>query len=427
MARLLRSAAMSAGNETPREWFLHPAGKLELLLPPGWVARKHDGLQFHFGPSDRGVGELVLATLEIKKPGLAGRLLGRKPPTAEECFLQILPGLMSERTSEVESGTLGELAFASATGLWRDDATGRLEEGRAWLLARGEQGVLAMYSIPRGQAEAAIEESLAAEEAIATIDLLDPVPLDAIAPFAAKVLGRIRPGAAVEAVSRGVKLDGETFSLDMVAGWCERHPGFVRPIVSAYVRELAGVHPAGPPPRLDDVRHRIRPVLRPDVFYEECSPGFKPLRRLVVPKLFASYVVSCAYDAPYVTEAVLESWGVTEQFVDELALSGLEHAANEVPVEVTGPVVRCGEEDGWTASRLLSPTFLHRISRHLGERFVVAIPSRDELLALREPVDVAGLKQKVLELATTRPFPMTHVLVGVAIDGNGRPHLTAVG
>jgi hypothetical protein len=372
------------------------------------------------------VGELVLATIEIKKPGLAGRLLGRKPPTVEEVFLQLAPGLMSERTSEVETGNLGELAFASCTGVWRDDATGRLEEGRAWLLAKGERGVLAIYSIPRGQADAAAEESLAAEEAIATIDILDPVPLDEVTPFAAKVMGRIRPGAAVEAAPGGVKLDGNTFSLDALAEWCARHPGFVRPLVTAYVRELAAVHPVGPPPRLDDVRHRIRPVLRPDVFYEESSPGFEPVRRLVVPRVFASYVVSCAYDAPYVTESVLSSWGVTEQFVEELALEGLERANADVPLETAGPVVRCSEEDGWTASRLLSPTFLHRVSRHVGEKFVVAVPSRDELLALREPVDVVGLKQKVLELATTRPFPITHVLIGVAIDGNGRPHLTAV-
>jgi hypothetical protein len=406
------------GPEAPyglQQW-IHPAGSFRLTLPAGWVRAKHDpdaGQQL-FRPCQDAVGELGLQTLGVGGPPRAGRCAA--------VLEQFFPAIKVE-----SSGKITAVGDAEDESAWCDvsfRAEEGLRTGRLWLRLRGEEGVFASYDCPHERAAESAGELESAHGAFRALEFLSDAP--DMTGWLTDALGRVASAGAIGLVDGVVHLDGGGVDLDVLEEWIRAQPAFARSLTTRYAREILALRrPRHEAPPLDAVRHRLRPLFRPDVFFEDMGE-LRLARRPFVSKVEVVYVLDDAYDRPYVRAEWLETWGIDGDELHELSLAGLE-ATSHFPLEEQqdeeGVVraVQCSEEDGYALSRLLLPSFVKRLVPQLSSPFVALLPREDLLLTLVPPPSeeaLSGLRQAALGLSAQGPFPISPALLECQLQGD---------
>ncbi len=177
-------------------------------------------------------------------------------------------------------------------------------------------------------------------------------------------------------------------------------------------------------PPLDDIAHRIMPML-----YPESDADVNLAEFVQVPwvgGLTVMFVLDEDSTYRFVHKKMLETWELTIDDLEELAMENLELYARENPLEVT----LIGENDSprmlvpvqpnaYNSVRLLGDHLHSRLREMLGPELVVGVPNRDFFVAvsLKHPQLVGQVRQRVIEDYQSMHHPLTQRLLVVSADG----------
>ncbi len=135
----------------------------------------------------------------------------------------------------------------------------------------------------------------------------------------------------------------------------------------------------------DEVRTRLRPVLRPDTFGQAGPMGMvPPLSRAALPHLRELVVVDRPESMAYVTPPRLEEWGVSADDVFAAARQNLaelaEQSLRQHWPDGNAMVRMVDSGDGYFTSLLLAPGWLAGVSERMGEPVVAFVPDVNTVL-----------------------------------------------
>lgn len=323
----------------------------------------------------------------------------------------------------------GALDVAWVEGQSVDAETGAPETGRYWVLVRGEVVACVAHTWPRGGPEPELPEREEVEAMLGSLTLRSPasLPLAGFASLVADALREARPDLDVRVERSGAIVIGEDegrIQLDNQWRQCGGHPDAVESLAQAIAESVPGRDEdlrAAPP--LDEVRERLRPLLKLEAFLRDAPTPL--LSRPFVAGLVVCYVVDSPRTVRYVMPAWLREWALTEDGLHALALSNLARTSREVPMQAAAQqdgrveLLCWDSQDGYDAARVLVPDLHRRLREHLGQTFLVGVPNRDFLVALREDDEelVRHCRQMVAEHARTMPYPLYGGLLRVSADG----------
>jgi len=155
------------------------------------------------------------------------------------------------------------------------------------------------------------------------------------------------------------------------------------------------------PDTWEEVRPRLRPVLRAATFGQAGTPGMQPpISRAAVPHLRELVVVDMPDSMAYVSPASVERWGVS---VEEIFAAA--HANLAVLAERTlrrefegGALIRMIDSgDGYFTSLLLVPGWLAEISRRAGEQVVAFVPNYTNMVLCPSGSGAVGQLYEIVE------------------------------
>lgn len=165
-------------------------------------------------------------------------------------------------------------------------------------------------------------------------------------------------------------------------------------------------------------------------------PQFLPTEKMeklnVISKPFSDdisigYVVSVDNRYEYIDADTMHIWEVTPEMIEEQAMRNLEAKSSNINVEVaeasdqdpTAKYVIVELDDGFAATRLLSPGVRRAIARELGDEYIAAIPTRDFLIFWHTqfPLFDAFAKQVQAEYDLEKDYPLTPAPFFVSKDG----------
>jgi hypothetical protein len=179
----------------------------------------------------------------------------------------------------------------------------------------------------------------------------------------------------------------------------------------------------------NDVRSRLRPVLRPQTFGQAGPPGMQPpLSRPALPFLHELVVVDHPEAMAYVTAGRLSDWGVSADEVFAAArenLAGIARRSLEAPWDTDGDsaiITMIDDGDAYFTSLLLAPGWLAAVGERIGGP-VLAFAPDNHTLVLCVPSDDVGplydLVEKHYQEATRSVSPVGYV---AAPDGRTVPY-----
>ena len=104
-------------------------------------------------------------------------------------------------------------------------------------------------------------------------------------------------------------------------------------------------------------------------------------------ELRCAFVIDKDESFAYISKKILEEIGIDLDTLKETAMSNLiklEEDSKRIEKILDNnqrPVVFCESKDGYAAARIMLPNFYEKVSKELGETFVVTIPDRDFMVA----------------------------------------------
>lgn len=216
--------------------------------------------------------------------------------------------------------------------------------------------------------------------------------------FAEPVTDRVRaaiaaasPGSRTELLADGgIEVTGPTGKMTMypdnVQKECDRYPDHCDDIIKKFVSALTSVNETS---KFELTESNVYPVIRPDAL-------LKNLRELVhqdpdkipISRAFTSdSVVVFAIDSPkvvrFATAKDLKRQGLSEERLQAIALDNVRHL-DPVKISVlpnSNGLVAAITQDTYATSRLFDATFVQELEHAVGGPVVVAVPTRDWIIA----------------------------------------------
>jgi hypothetical protein len=169
----------------------------------------------------------------------------------------------------------------------------------------------------------------------------------------------------------------------------------------------------------DDVRSRLRPVLRPQTFGQAGPPGMQPpLSRPALPFLHELVVVDHPEAMAYVTAGRLSDWEVSADDVFAAArenLAGIARRSLDAPWERDGDsavITMIDDGDAYFTSLLLAPGWLAEVGERIGGPVLAFAPDNHTLVLCAPPDDLGplyDLVEKHYQEATRSVSPVGYV------------------
>ncbi|MDT7896867.1 MAG: DUF1444 family protein [Armatimonadota bacterium] len=396
--------------------FRHPAHLYRLWYPADWEVDEDEKTgTFSFAAKENPVGQLDISVYTFSQ----------KLPLSHEEILDMFRQAMEqgEKQGEVQPCVVNG-AIGATTEYVTEDAT----YCRHWFLVRGQVGLFITYSCPVAERE---RERALVDDMIGSL-LISEEALDAHT-FTQMVLERCRvlmPDLRLEIEKPLVLVSREgegTFVIQLqnIYQACLREPDkreehlkrFLEGVVAAREQQKVEV------PTLKEVRHKIMPQLKTTEWMTSPTMGQVAFRRWVEP-LVITYVIDDGKYMRFIPRDWLEVWGLSINRLHELAIKNLVRFKSKFQMvalsdgqRVKGIVIAKG--DSYDAARLLLPDFYAQVSQLLGREFLVAVPSRDCLMAFcdDDPQFLAGILRQVREDARHDPYPLTDKIFRYTPDG----------
>lgn len=177
-------------------------------------------------------------------------------------------------------------------------------------------------------------------------------------------------------------------------------------------------------PDFASVRDRIMPMLYPEEVWAERFPNF--ISAPWVGGLVILYVVDESQAYWYIRQDLLDSWGLTQEGLNAVALENLDRYFDAQPMDFSlagdegGPrLLIPARPDAYNTARLLSEKFHARLHDVMGGEFAVGIPSRDFFVAvsLESAETVEHIRKKVGDDFRQMDHPLSDQLLLVTRDG----------
>ena len=177
-------------------------------------------------------------------------------------------------------------------------------------------------------------------------------------------------------------------------------------------------------PELDSVAERIMPMLYPE---DEAGSTLKDFVKIPwVGGLSIMFVLDEDDTYRFVHSSMLNTWRVTTEELESLAMENLDRFARDNPLEVT----LVGEDgdprmlvplkpNAYNSVRLLGHQLHGRLRQLLGAELVVGVPNRDFFVAvsLNHPQLVGEIQQQVDRDYQSMHHPLTSRLLVISADG----------
>ncbi len=385
--------------------FEHPLQLFRLEYPEGWQAQyREDGQMFLLAaPPGTPPGVLSVAPLALKQSAeFTPEELGAElMETARRAGLNAPP-------SDIRLRGRGTAVSASLEGPSPQQLPGT--QGsllRLWLIRQGALPLILTHMGPGtthlGQCNAvdAIVESVEFPE------ILPPTPSE----FAQRVMEvvereyphlRIAPATSEEAISGGaavaaIRLEDSRSgqSADLGLENLYRSALLTPESAGALIRDHLDRVSGGlfaPERELSfaGVRSRILPMLKPVDWASSAPDG---VRMLTVPfalELQVCFVVDEPEVVLFVTDDLLNDWGVPKEQIEGLALDNLAKRPIDpgllgIPGGEGQPVALIvSAQDGFAAARFTLPDIRQQLADLLGDEYLVGVPNRDFFIAFQE-------------------------------------------
>jgi len=248
------------------------------------------------------------------------------------------------------------------------------------------------------------------------------------------------PGAVLEATDNGFNLtvDGraQTCNLRGIYAAYAKNPEGKDTLIVQYLNNLI-VEP--PKHSWMDAQMLLRPTLKSANFIADANRSLAKNKEVdslpaqpFIGDLSAIIVTELPGQVAAITQGLLDNWGVTLEQAATQALNNMSMMSfpNVNNVLVAGGAVRKNvaqeevglvfEGDHLTATWLLSERFRQYVGQRLQGDYVVAVPSRSKLTAVRadEPGLVASVQQANRNFAT-QPYALTSQLFHVSASTTG--------
>lgn len=177
-------------------------------------------------------------------------------------------------------------------------------------------------------------------------------------------------------------------------------------------------------PPLSVISDRLMPMLYPE---EEAVNSLNEFVRIPwVAGLCVMFVIDEDDSYRFVHQKMLETWQVTLEQLEELAMENLHVYAQDNPLEVT----LVGEDgdprmlvplkpNAYNSVRLLGDQLHGRLRQMLGAELVVGVPNRDFFVAvsLSHPQLIGEVRQQVAQDYQSMHHPLTSRLLVISADG----------
>jgi hypothetical protein len=277
--------------------------------------------------------------------------------------------------------------------------------GRSWTLSQRATVLMVTYFADPVALEA---EREVVEAIIASAELDPPLPADAQALLEEVELRarRLVPDKRVTRAGFGIEVeDLGVLSLSNIYQATLVHPEQRDARIDQALGALSAICHA------DEILtdfERAGERLFPLLVSAENEPDSTRLVRPLNPSLSIAYSVDFGPAMARVTQQTVSQWGVDAIVVHERAL---ENLAREHPVELRAATrERCSclltDEFTFATGQVLLPDYHAKVSAEFGESFIVAMPSRDIVVATRES-DIDALSHFAASDYESLPFPLT--------------------
>jgi len=238
------------------------------------------------------------------------------------------------------------------------------------------------------------------------------------------------PGVKVGRIS-GLELwltNGIKINLQNLYATCRRSPKSAGEAVGQFVGVVCSMESAGAEmPGFEEAAGSLYPVLKTSAFLKRgLGDGEKVAQQLVWDEFHGVLVVCYVFERDgcfrFVRNGDLEKWSATVEKLHHHAIRNLEVCSLGLDHSIAstryGSVIVVNANDGYDAARILLPGLRERLSPHLGESFVVAVPCRDLLVAFeRNDGLLSFMKRWIRDDAHMGAYGLTDALF--VCDGRG--------
>lgn len=184
----------------------------------------------------------------------------------------------------------------------------------------------------------------------------------------------------------------------------------------------------------DDVRERLRPVLRGQTFGQAGPPGMQPpLSRPALPFLHELVVVDHKDAMAYVTAARLPEWEVS---ADEVFAAARENLGRIAARSLDGPwqddggsamITLIDDGDAYFTSLLLAPGWLAGVGERIGVPVMAFVPDNHTLVLCSPPDDLGPLYDLIEKHFTEASRSVSPVGYVAGPDGRTVPYSPPAG
>ncbi|MEX0716952.1 MAG: DUF1444 family protein [Planctomycetaceae bacterium] len=417
------------GNMRHWQTFAAENGWFRVPFPPGWLVEETDQQVRLVAPDGGAV--LVLSCFWKKDCARVDlqRMLDPQSVFVQARNVRPLPPLRMEAQS---IGLRGEASPVKRRPWWRrifawNAPREEWRPWRAWAIARGDVGILAVYTStgPRDP-----ERENVAVMILQALEFADD-PADPPERFADRVLALARRRFPLEDTELTddfqLRLGESRLNLGNFYRSFVKAPERFEQIVLPALTTLVRAQELGPTqldPPFADVADRIMPILSTETARHEALTGF--LSEPWVGGLTTMYVVDEAEAYWYIREELRERWGVSVEELHRRALENLESYFERTPMEFTlagdddGPrILVPNRPDVYNAARILSEPFHRKLREVLGGEFAVGLPNRDTFVAfsLNSSEVVGRLRSQIAADFARMDHPLSDRLLLVSADG----------
>lgn len=421
---------MPPDDATPGTRYHHPLGWYAVSIPPGWrVAGEAEPLRVA-GPDDEAVAVIAVTKAPREAP---------PPRAALGSIAREVPGVTVLERREAEEGEARGMRFARVEELvgarpawWAFWRTPRVDAHLVTAcFSRGPLLATISFEAPSDRVE---RHRLAAGALIGSFELGDgatPSREEFLGRFLALARRRIPERRVIPVGPLAVTVDGAPLALEQHYRALACEPGLGDAVfdrIFAFLAEGSEALAAGPL-RFEEVKGSILLTIKPRGWLDEAERRApEPARVLRIPfpnDTALIFVVDHLHVMRYIAVEESQRWEVPPKEMFRIARDNLL-ALKPAPYvrQVLDPFGKlCAlafmEGDGYDAARIVLPGLAERVRERIGERFAVAIPSRDLLIAFstEDPKVVDAIRRRVEEDVRRKPYPITERFFGLEADG----------
>lgn len=402
--------------------FEHPRQLFSFEYPEGWnLSYREDtgSVILLHGASKEASGLTLQPLLDADARSPVEALL----ESARRCGVTVDPG-------NVRTGQRGEVSLAHAEGESRRMLVIR-SRFRFWVFQRGPLSLLAVQLGPGTGSEAvrrAVDEVL---ESLTFPEILPPSP-EEFRDRVIEVLTREYTHVRAAAVDPWVieLRDAE----DEVVGKLGLENLYRRCLLSAesagaIIREhldqtLSPMVQQQTYSRFEAVRDRLLPMLKPEDWVQDASAQLELARVPFATGLFICFAVDEPGHVAYVSESMVEEWGVPLEQIQGAAQDNLARKSEAIELAMlpgkddrpAAIVVNVG--DAYDATRIILPDLRELFSEHLGDEYLAGVPNRDFLIVFsqRDPEIAGNIIRQVKADYQRMNHPVSPTIYRVRVD-----------